>query len=71
MRRVLTNSDPRCEVVIMMRPDGGASAAIMSNNLPVTRHEIEPPREGERLVVKRTNGCVDVYYEDDDNELAG
>lgn len=65
-RRVLTNSDPLCEVVVIMKSDGSAQAVVMSNNLPQTTVTIPPPGDGERIVVKRTpDGCVDVFYEDE------
>jgi len=64
-RRVLTVTDPTCEVVIFTRRDSSAQAIITSKNRGPTTHEIPAPDTGERIIVKRLpDGCVEVVYED-------
>lgn len=65
-RRVLSVTDPLCQLAMFMRPDGSAQAAITSNNLRAAVVEIPAPSKGERIVMKRmSDGCVEIFYEDE------
>ena len=64
-RRALTVTDPTCEVVVFMRPNGSAQAVVTPRKLPPSTHEISAPGKGEHIVVKRLpDGCVEVLYEE-------
>jgi hypothetical protein len=68
-RRVLTVTDPLCQVAIAIFKDGSARATVTSNNLQAAVIEIPKPEDGEHISVKRTpDGCVDVWYEDIEHE---
>ena len=67
-RRVLTVTDPLCQVAIAIFKDGSGRATVTSNNLQAAVIEIPKPADGEHISVKRTpDGCVDVWYEEIDH----
>lgn len=66
--RWLTVTNPTCDVVVFMRPDGSAQAVIKARD-HTTTHEIPVPSKGQRMIVKRTpDGCVEVIYEETPEE---
>ena len=68
-RRVLTVSDPLCQVVVFMRDNGSAQAVVTSKTMQPTTVEIPAPPDGERIVVMRLpDGCVEIVYDEAPNE---
>ena len=63
-RRIITVTNPTCEVVVFMRQDGSAQAIVTSDR-HTTTHEIPKAPKGERIAVKRMpDGCVEIMYEE-------
>ncbi len=63
-RRILTVTDPLCQVDVVIFKDGSGQAVVTSNNLRAAEVNIPKPAEGEHIAVKRMpDGCVDVFYE--------
>jgi phage baseplate assembly protein gpV len=68
-RRVLTVSDPLCQVVVFMRGNGSAQAVVTSKALAPTTVEIPAAPKGEHIIVQRlSDGCVEIMYDEAPHE---
>jgi hypothetical protein len=64
-KRIVTVTDPGCEVVVFSKPDGSAEAVVTHPLTPPTTIQIEKAPKGQRIVTTRFgDGTVEITYQD-------